>query len=303
MDPSRDRLRQLLDAVLAEPHDDLTSMAAGANFSPFHFSRMLRRGSGESPVAMRRRVVLERAAWQLRHGDTVTDVALTAGYESIDGFTRAFHRAYGRLPSTPPPPNSSVWLPAPNGIHYHPQMSLWVDARERSMNPVAQQLLLQEIDDIALLLDVSKNLSEEELFLVRAPDHVILPWDGEENHLAAVLDNLVWAHETWLASLEGHDTPTRGTVSVSNLASRHADVAPRWLTFWREIERRGAWDDTLIDALCDPPESFQMASVLAHVITFSAHRRQIARTWLRQCGLDPGTGDPILWQRDQKDHT
>jgi AraC family transcriptional regulator len=268
-------------------------MAAGAKFSPFDFSRILRRGACESPVAMRRRVVLERAAWQLQNGGSVTDVALTAGYGSIDGFTRAFHRAYGRLPSTPPPPNTSMWLPAPNGIHYHPPMSLWVDARERSMNPLAQQLLLQEVDDIALLLEVSKSLSRAELFRVRASEHVILPWDGEENHLAAVLENLVWAHETWLASLEGHDTPTRGTIGVSNLVSRHAEVAPRWLAFWREIERRGAWDDTLIDALCDPPESFQMASVLANVLTFSAHRRRIVRTWLRRCGLDPGTATPF----------
>lgn len=296
-------MRQLLDAVLAEAHYDLTSMAAGVNFSPFHFSRMLRQGSGESPVAMRRRVVLERAAWQLERGVSVTEVALTAGYESIDGFTRAFHRAYGRLPSTPPPPNSSVWLPAPNGIHYHPPASLWVDAQERTMNPLTQQLLLQEIDDVALLLDVASSVSREDLFQVRAPQHVILPWDGEENHLAAVLDNLVWTHETWLASLEGSDAPSRNATCPDDLIARHAEVGPRWLAFWREIERRVAWDDTLIDALCDPPESFQMASVLAHVLTFSAHRRQIARTWLRQCGIDPGTGDPIIWQRDRKDYS
>ena len=43
-------------------------MAGGAYASPYHFNRQLRRGAGEPPVAMRRRVMLERAAWQLRRG-------------------------------------------------------------------------------------------------------------------------------------------------------------------------------------------------------------------------------------------
>ena len=61
-DTPRDRLRELLDAVLDEQHDDLQDMAGGAYSSPFHFSRQLSRSAGEPPVAMRRRVMLERAA-------------------------------------------------------------------------------------------------------------------------------------------------------------------------------------------------------------------------------------------------
>lgn len=302
MNPRPDRLRQLLDAVLAEPHDGLAAMAAGAHASPFHFSRLLHRCAGEPPVTMRRRVMLERAAWQLRHGGSVTDAAFAAGYESVEGFARAFARAYGRPPSAPAPAGTSVWLPAPNGIHYHPPTSLWVDAQEPTMAPIAQQLVEHEIDDTAHLLDLAKGLSTDELRRVRAPGRVVLPWDGEEPHLAAVLEVLVWTHESWLATLEGGDTPRRGADHADALLARHAKVAPRWLAFWREVDRRSAWDDTLVDALCDPPESFQMASVLAHVVTFSAHRRQVARAWLRASGLDPGIGDPILWQRTRKDY-
>ena len=52
--------------------------------------------AGPSPVAMRRRVMLERAAWQLREGASVTDAAIAAGYESVEGFSRAFTRAWPR---------------------------------------------------------------------------------------------------------------------------------------------------------------------------------------------------------------
>jgi AraC family transcriptional regulator len=103
----RDRLRELLDAVL-EGTDDaadgthrrLHDMAGDALSSPFHFSRLLSHATGEPPVAMRRRVLLERAAWQLTRGASVTDTAWMAGYGSIEGFSRAFTRAFGRSPSS-----------------------------------------------------------------------------------------------------------------------------------------------------------------------------------------------------------
>ncbi|MGY2062129.1 AraC family transcriptional regulator, partial [Nocardia gipuzkoensis] len=61
------------------------------------------------------------------------------------------------------------------------------------------------------------------------------------------------------------------------------------------------WGDTLIDALCEPPESFVLGSVLAHVLTYSAHRRLLARHWLRGELPDAANdyGDPIMWLRQR----
>src|SRR5699024_2312778 len=70
-----DPLRRLLDAVLEAEGASLEEMAADAHLSPFHFQRTVRRGAGESPSAMRRRVRLERAAWTLQDGTSVTDAA------------------------------------------------------------------------------------------------------------------------------------------------------------------------------------------------------------------------------------
>ena len=67
-------------------------------------------------------------------------------------------------------------------------------------------------------------------------------------------------------------------------------MAPRWLETVRDIDRRGAWDDRIVDALCDPPESFVLSSIVAHVLTHAAHRRQTVRGMLRDAGvLDEGT--------------
>ena len=97
-------------------------------------------------------------------------------------------------------------------------------------------------------------------------------------------------YEIWLASVEGADHPGRLTDDADPvaLAARLDAVAPRWLGFVRDVERRRAWGDRLVDALCDPPESFVLGSVLAHVLTYSAQRRGLARALLRQAGVAGG---------------
>ena len=292
----RDRLRELLDAVLDEDHQNLTEMAGGAFSSPYHFTRRLTRDAGEPPVAMRRRVMLERAAWQMRHGMSVTDAAFEAGYESVEGFGRAFARAFGHPPSALPT-ETSHWLPAPNGIHFHPPVSLWVHSKEQAMSPLTEQLVQHDLDDTRVLLDLAKQLPDEHYRAQRLPGHHVTSWDGEEASVGTVLERIVFTKEVWLAAIEGKDFPTASGNDPASLITRHEDVAPRWLAFIRDVERRGGWDDRLIDALCDPPESFVMSSVIAHVIEYAAHRRQLARHLIRAGGQEVDDGDPINWLR------
>jgi AraC-like DNA-binding protein len=292
----RDRLRELLDAVLDEDNQSLGEMARGAHSSPFHFSRLLSKAAYEPPVAMRRRVMLERAAHQLRQGTSVTDAAFAAGYESVEGFSRAFQKAYGHAPSRMPQ-DGGHWLPAPNGIHFHPPMSLWVHTKEETMSALTEQLVAHDIDDTAALLELAKGLPDEEYRRVLLDGNTTISWDGAEESLADVLTKIVFTKEVWLAAIEGTDFPAERTNDVPTLIERHDEVAPRWLAAVRDFESRGAWDDRLVDALCDPPESFVISSVVAHVLTYSAHRRQLARQLVRGLGREVDSGDPINWLR------
>lgn len=303
MSNRRDRLRELLDAVLHEDNTTLGQMAAGAYSSPYHFARQFSRGTGESPVSLRRRVLLERACWQLAEGTTVTDAAFAAGYDSVEGFSRAFTRAFGHPPSATPPltGRGPRWLPSVNGIHFHPPMSLWVEGEPRGrsdMDPTAL-LVHHDLDDTRLLLKAAAGLTEEQYRRSRAGTTVVLPWDGPEDSIAAMLEHLIRAKEVWLASIDGADTPACGGDDLPSLMARLDEVGPRWLATVREIDRRGGWGDTLIDALCEPPESFVLGSVIAHVLTYSAYRRQQVRYWMH--GDSPeesaGWGDPIEWLR------
>ncbi len=296
----RDRLRELLDAVLDEDNRSLDEMAQDAYASPFHLTRTLSRDAGEAPVAMRRRVMLERAAWRLRRGASVTDAAWEAGYESVEGFSRAFARAFGHPPSQLAG-DAEPWLPAPNGIHFHPPTSLWVRSTEHAMNPLTEQLVRHDLDDTRHLLELAKGLDDDVLRRPWVPGLTVLSWDGPEDSALAVLDRLVRTLEIWLASIQGQDLPPdREADDVAELLERHESAAARWLAVVRDLDRRGAWDDRLVDALCDPPESFVLSSVVAHVLTYSAHRRQLVRHVLRSAGVEVDHGDPIEWLRARR---
>src|SRR5580658_2059698 len=75
-------------------------LAAEAAYSPAQFYRLVRKSLSGSPMAIRRRLLLERAAYELtRTQKSVTAIAFDAAYGSLEGFGRAFRRAYRVSPS------------------------------------------------------------------------------------------------------------------------------------------------------------------------------------------------------------
>ncbi|MEH3032478.1 MAG: helix-turn-helix domain-containing protein [Aeromicrobium erythreum] len=207
-DLPRDRLRELLDAVLDDDHPTLSAMANGALSSPFHLSRLVTRHVGEPPVALRRRVLLERAAWRLQRGASVTDVAWESGYESVEGFSRAFARAFGHPPSAMPPPTErGHWLASPNGVHFHGPTVLYVDAadgvEEVGAGDVTAVLVRHDLDDVRALIDLAAELDDQAYRQVRLPGSRAIAWDGPDESIAEVLRHLVLAKVPWLATVEG----------------------------------------------------------------------------------------------------
>lgn len=87
-----------MESRLDEPLG-LEELAEVACFSPYHFHRIFTGMVGESVAAHLRRLRLERAANRLAFTDqSVTDIALAAGYERTEAFIRAFGRLFGASP-------------------------------------------------------------------------------------------------------------------------------------------------------------------------------------------------------------
>src|SRR5699024_5345932 len=80
------------------------------------------------------------------------------------------------------------------------------------------------------------------------------PWAGGESSVGEGVRHLALGKLPWLASIAGEDEPDLGgEVDAVSLRRRHSEISVRWLAMTRDVERRGAWGDRVIDALCDPP--------------------------------------------------
>ncbi|MHC4618810.1 MAG: AraC family transcriptional regulator [Planctomycetota bacterium] len=97
----------------------LEQLAKAAHFSRYHFHRIFRGMVGESVKEHIRRLRLERAAMRLKHSDkSVLEIALEAGYETHESFTRAFKAVCGCAPARFRSSNSVLPETAPSVVHY-----------------------------------------------------------------------------------------------------------------------------------------------------------------------------------------
>ena len=298
----RDRLRELLDAVVDADNADVGEMARSSYASEFHFSREVRRLTGESPAALRRRIMLERAAWRLHRGEAVSAVAADEGWSSSEVFSRAFSRTFGTPPSRAA--DIDFRVPAPNGLHFHPPHSLWLDSDTSTTDvappDISALMVAHDVADTGYLIEQACRLTKEQWAEEISPGQQVLEWGGPEPSVGAVLGAIVWTKQVWLATIEGRDFPERTatqpvSTTAEQLAVHHDEIAKRWSAMVSEYSAAGRLGDTVIDALCDPPESFQLYGIVAHVLTYSAHRRGLARAMLAHHGIRTGHGDPLEW--------
>ncbi|MEO0732088.1 MAG: AraC family transcriptional regulator [Bacteroidota bacterium] len=83
------------------PHrrPSLAKLARLAGLSPYHLQRLFTRAFGESPLAMGRRLRLERAQSLLKDTDaSLTAIAADLGYSALEVFSREFRTVYGESP-------------------------------------------------------------------------------------------------------------------------------------------------------------------------------------------------------------
>lgn len=293
-----DRLRSFLDLVeesVREPGLDGEGVAARAYLSRHHLDRIARAATGEPLGAMRRRLRLELAAYRLTGtGSSVIDVALDAGYGSPEAFTRAFARAYGVPPSTfrglRRPQHD---LDCASGIHIHPPGGLRLPAPTPG-DPMDVIVAMTEhhLDTTRAILD---RLDQVLADVLDAPVTLSVEGIDEDPTLRTLATRLVTQLEMWVGAVEGATAmPSDGTTTPEALRARLEVAGERFRELVVEPVRRGEADTTFVDAVCEPPETFTLGGVLAHVLTFAAVRRTLAIGALTSAGVtDLGSGDPM----------
>ena len=97
------RIRRVTDYIHAHLAADLSigELAAHAGLSSFHFARVFRRETGETPHQFVTRLRLDQAAKLLRAtNQPVLQIAMAVGFESASHFSVQFKRDYGVTPLT-----------------------------------------------------------------------------------------------------------------------------------------------------------------------------------------------------------
>jgi len=123
-------------------------------------------------------------------------------------------------------------------------------------------------------------------------------WRRPEDEIADLKGLLGYYLERELNSLakEGVRLKLIGNYAAfgPDLVSRLEKAEANFKGVFTDVRNRSAWDDTFVDALCEPPETFSFGGTFAHVITFNMYRRMLAIDALRWLGVKvEGVGCPM----------
>jgi AraC-like DNA-binding protein/uncharacterized damage-inducible protein DinB len=295
--------RQLAQVVLAslDAGGGAGDLARQAFKSRSGFFRLFQALIEESPGTMRRRLLLERAAWQLvatRH--SVTRIAFDANYGSLEAFTRAFRKAFSMSPSLFRRTGSAqIHLPAPNEFHFQPLS-----------RPAKGETTNMDLFDIFAgteswytrrMLQQAAALSDEQLDRPMTNTAKAFGWDKPDQNLREMLERIVQTTEVWTAALSGGDMPALAGAPAKDrtpaaLLSRFEKADNEFQRILRDVRDRGAWEETFVDALCEPPETFTFGGMFAHVVTFNTYRRIAALDAFHRLGVRIGTGCPMEYE-------
>jgi AraC family transcriptional regulator len=282
--------------VLADSLDETgatgSELAARLHLSRFHADRLIAAAAGEPPGALRRRILLERAAYRLvTTNEELLPIALDAGYGSHEAFTRAFARAFGAAPSVWRRNAAAFELAAPNGVHFKPPAGLRLPAsRKVTGMDLLQRMVEHHVWLLGEMVDRAATLPPE---VLDRPIELSVSGIDDEPTLRSLLSRLVGQLAMWNAAVDNrsYDFAIERDESVASMRARLDTAGPRFLSTVQAADV----GETFVDAVCDPPEVFTYGGMIAHVLTYAAHRRILVHGALEDAGVSDLNGDPMRW--------
>jgi len=298
MSTAADTFADFVDG-LAEALDDHDASgadwAARHHFSRFHFDRMIKSVAGEPPQTLRRRILLERAAYRMISTKApLIDIAVEAGYSSHEAFTRAFIKAYAAPPREWRKKPGHTQIGDAGAVHFVPPGSIRLPSRDKVTGmELLEKMVEHHIWLTGEMVRLAERLSDEQL-----DRPVVVDVDDDPQTLRSLLSRLIGQMGMWNAAMatRDYDWDVEDHESLSSMRMRLGVEGPRYLAHVREVCDQGRLGDTFVDALCAPAEVFTYGGMIAHVLTFAAYRRTLVVMAFDQHGIDElGWGDPMRW--------
>jgi AraC-like DNA-binding protein len=267
--------------------------AARHHFSRFHFDRIIKSVGGEPPQTLRRRILLERAAYRMITTTApLIDIAVEAGYSSHEAFTRAFTKAYDVPPRVWRKKPGHIQIGEPVAVHFVPPASIRLPSRDTVRGPdLVEKMVEHHVWLTGEMIRIAARLTPEQL-----DETVVVEVDDDVQTLRSLLSRLVGQMGMWNAAMatRDYDWSVEDHESVSSMRRRLDIEGPRYLAHVREVCAQGRLDDTFVDAICAQAAVFTYGGMIAHVLTFAAYRRTLVVMALARHGHDElGWGDPM----------
>jgi hypothetical protein len=181
-------------------------------------------------------------------------------------------------------------------VHFHPPGGLRLPAtsEENTMNLLVRMVehhlwLVREMVDRASKLDDATLDKPIELSVEQLDPGATT---------RSLLSRLVGQMDMWQNVINGrdYDMSIEKHESIPDLRRRLEIAGPAFLAEVKRVAEGGRLDETFIDASCQPPEVFTYGGLIAHVLSFAAHRRLVVLGALDSAGVTVlGYGDPRLW--------
>ena len=292
----------MLAAVESALQDGGGSMAGKVCLSRYHFQRVFERAVGEPPGALRRRLLLERAAYELRATQTgITCIAFDADYRTHEGFTRAFKEAFGLSPSAYRRAAQQIrFLPGASGVHYHhPTRSLitTLPGGKRNMD-LTDRLLEKDYVVKRRILECARLLSDGQLdaplaFRSKVVRFVEPPGTLRETLIHLFGDNSEPGEDGWVNQMyasvgfQPNDLPAR-TLSGNSPAAMLEGLeisAKMFRDFVQHVRAENLWDQEWVDTACEPPETFAVGRVIEESLSSGIAQRRILEIMMEQMGF------------------
>jgi hypothetical protein len=152
------------------------------------------------------------------------------------------------------------------------------------------------------LLEQAALLSDEQLDRPLNGTAKVFGWEEADRNLREILERIVQTKEVWAAALTGGDMPPLDSRPAEDRTpaaqlKRFEKAEEGFRGMLCDVQKRGAWDETFVDALCEPAETFTYGGMFAHVITFNSYRRLAALDALQKLGIAmQGMGCPMEYE-------
>lgn len=157
------RMQSYIEAHINEPIT-LGMLAKAAGYSPWHAAKTFKALMGKSPFEYIRAVRLSRAAVRLRDEEVrIVDVAFDFVFDSHEGFTRAFSKAFGMTPRRYSQTKAPIKLFIPHNIR-EIYLALQKGEYQMSESLKSSTIFVQVVERPARKLILKRGIKAEDYF-------------------------------------------------------------------------------------------------------------------------------------------